>query len=297
MDNIKFENLESPIFIFGNPRSGTTLLRLMVNAHPEIVVAPECGFAQWLHEDFKGWKEKNVEDEIILQDFIDKLFASRKFDTWGLDEKMVAENVISLRPKNYAQLVSSIYFTYAKSKSNSFTRWGDKNNYYIDHIELIFELFPNAKAILIVRDGRDVACSYRELAKRKIDSRYSPNLPVSMKEIAAEWRKNNKKALDDLKKFAPSGFHTIRYEDMVTESEEAMVALCNSIGLEYSTEMLDYHKDVKRNEPEEFLQWKEKTLKRPMTTQVGRYNQDLTKEEIDDFENIAHDLLTSFNYI
>lgn len=51
-DNIDRE----PVFIIGSPRSGTTLLRLMMNSHPRIVVPPECGFAVWWYEKYQHWK-------------------------------------------------------------------------------------------------------------------------------------------------------------------------------------------------------------------------------------------------
>ena len=55
-----------PFFIIGNPRSGTTLLRLMVNAHPKATVPPECGFALHLADDFSS---RSSYDRKLYSDF------------------------------------------------------------------------------------------------------------------------------------------------------------------------------------------------------------------------------------
>ncbi len=75
-----------PFFIIGNPRSGTTLLRLMLNNHPLISVPPECGFAVWLYEKYKA---ENFLDKSIVRNFIADVVKSRKFETWGIDKEAI----------------------------------------------------------------------------------------------------------------------------------------------------------------------------------------------------------------
>ena len=52
-------------FILGNPRSGTTLLRLMLNSHPKLGVPPECGMIQWWNEKYKNKNLQDVYDTFI----------------------------------------------------------------------------------------------------------------------------------------------------------------------------------------------------------------------------------------
>ena len=117
----------SPFFILGNPRSGTSLFRLMLNNHPEIVVPPECGFSEWLYDDFCR-KEIN---EKMYRDFLVRVFDSRKFETWGLDFEEVLLSFEKCRPTNYKSLVREIYLGYARKNKNVKAIMGDKNNYYI----------------------------------------------------------------------------------------------------------------------------------------------------------------------
>ena len=56
-----------PVFVLGSPRSGTTLLRLMLTCHRHIVVPPECGFCVWLYPQFQdwSWNPRRLEEEFV----------------------------------------------------------------------------------------------------------------------------------------------------------------------------------------------------------------------------------------
>ena len=69
-------------FVIGNPRSGTTLLRLMLNNHPEVTVPPECGFAMWLHEIYVN---TDFSDMTSIDDFLEKLSTVKKIETWKIN--------------------------------------------------------------------------------------------------------------------------------------------------------------------------------------------------------------------
>ncbi len=167
---------------------------------------------------------------------------------------------------------------------------GDKNNYYIKHIETIKEIFNAPKFIFIVRDGRDVACSYRELALKNISSIYAPNLPYSLESIANEWAVNNKFLLDELNEQTV----LVTYEDLVRHPNRTLGRICNFLGVEYSKSMLEYYEN--NDEPPEFLQWKSKTLEKPDGDNVGKYKNILTPDEILLFGSIAGEPLNAFGY-
>jgi len=269
----------------------------MINAHPDIVVAPECGFAQWLYGKYCDWDSACCEDEAKLNGFVTDLFASRKFETWRVSRDKVTKNIILYRPKTYSELVSLIYFTYGKKEKNRFFRWGDKNNYYMRHIELLYKVFPSSKPILIVRDGRDVACSYRELARKQITSKYRPHLQVDIEKISMDWSRNNLAAVQSLKKCFGRNYYVVKYEDLVSDSVVCLKNICAYLGEPYSDEMMRYHDKAGVNEPKEFIQWKDRVLQKPVTTQVGRYRKELESKEVAAFEKKANAALRYFNYI
>jgi len=121
-----------PIFIVGCQRSGTTLLRLMLDSHPNVSCGPETRF---------------------LQDF-----AKLTSDSWDR---------LSLYgfPKSYwidkaAEFFDSFQTEYAKSRGK--TRWADKTPRYALSLGYIDELFPACQIVHVIRDGRDVVASHRD---------------------------------------------------------------------------------------------------------------------------------------
>ena len=277
-----------PIFIIGSPRSGTTLIRLILTCHKNIVIPPECGFAVWFYDKYKNWEQPGRNDP-LLKEFIRDLMHSRKIEHWKIDEKDLAKFLQQRAPSSYPELVSCVYEWYGVSQGRNFRRWGDKNNFHIDHILTIKDMFPTTYFVHIVRDGRDVACSYKKLSERNINSVYAPRLPDRIEDIAEQWKNNIEIAT---RSFASIGWENVcevRFEDLILETEATLRNLCNKLNEDYDPSMLEYHlKNAECGlEPKEFLPWKEKNLRPPIPTEVGRYKSELSEHEIHVFESIA----------
>ena len=151
-------------------------------------------------------------------------------------------------------------------------RWGDKNNFHIRKIPILHAIFPSAKFIFIVRDGRDVACSYQALANKQFQSIYAPKLPTEITSIAKEWCSNNRTAIDDLKQLGKQQVLRIRYEDLVRNPQGVLDEVCRFLELIFDIEMLNYyhHNRMAKQEPLDFLAWKAKTVQPLDTTSIGR---------------------------
>lgn len=274
----------SLFFILGNPRSGTSLFRLMLNSHPEIVVPPECGFALWLKDKYKKI------DSQSYQSFAHDVVNCKKFETWGVIEADIISEAEKLKPLKYEELVKCVYSAYAKLRSKSAILSGDKNNYYISHIDSIKSTFPSAKVIFIIRDGRDVACSYLEIKNKSINSKYKPILPTDIESIAYEWKDNAKILIEN-----QDDYFYIRYEDLIGAPERTLLKVCSYLGIEYSSDMLLYNKF--NDEPEDFMQWKSKTKEKIDPNNKNKFKTILSKKEIDAFNFICSNELSFFNYL
>ena len=288
--------MKPPIFIIGGPRSGTTLLRLMLTCHKNIVIPPECGFAVWLYDDYKRWNELDFDS--LLEQFIVDLMKCRKIETWHLDMKGLLDFAGSRCPPSYSEAVSLVYEWYGLSQGRSFNRWGDKNNFHIGYIPTIKAIFPDVRFVHIVRDGRDVACSYKGLGQRQIDSAYAPRLPHRIEDIALEWTTNVSTAIQSFASIAWEHVTEIRFEDLVLDSEATLRNLCTRLGEEYDPRMLEYYAEnrTRELEPKEFLPWKAKNLKPPIPTEVGRHRVELSEQEIASFQSIARQTLERYGY-
>lgn len=289
--------MKAPIFVIGSPRSGTTLIRLMLTCHHSIAIPPECGFAVWWYEKYKEWD--GFSDSELLE-FMQDLMQSKKIETWQITEKSLLGFLRERKPSSYSQLVSSVYEWYGLSQyGKNFKRWGDKNNWHLSHILTIKELFPTAYFMHIIRDGRDVACSYRELNARRIHSPYAPNLPNGIEEIAEQWKSNVEIINESFEHIQWENVCELRFEDVVLNTEKTLYNLCHQLGENYDPSMLNYHRinRERKLEPTEFLKWKEKTLRPPEKSVVARYRRDLLTQEINIFERIAGDVLRRYNYL
>ncbi|WP_417585847.1 sulfotransferase family protein [Nitrincola sp.] len=280
---------KDPFFILGNPRSGTSLLRLMLNSHPETVVPPECGFLLWLSEKYAYLPDYN---QNTYANFIDDLFKTKKIETWDIKKEKLLTIIKTERPKDYRSMTSIVYSYYAIEKGKKPRIHGDKNNYYINEIEKIEKVFPNSKIIYIVRDGRDVAASYFKIDDSKIYSKYKPALPQSIEKIASDWSKSTLMAKSMQNH---SNTCVVLYENLVRDPTRALSEVCAHLDIDYSDNMLQFYKN--NDEPIDFLQWKAKTKQPVDTSSLGSYKKELTQEQILTFEQHARSALEAFNYI
>jgi hypothetical protein len=272
------------------------MLRLMLTCHRSFFIPPEAGFAVWLYEKHRTWDAGDINGRI--EDFVSDVMKSRKIETWRLDEVALKRHLKERQPGSYPEAVSCIYEWCGRCRGERFERWGDKNNFYIGHIMTLDEMFPDAQFVHIVRDGRNVACSYRRLANQGIQSEYAPKLPTDIEEIAWEWQRNTSKIGTDLAAIGKQRAYELRLEDLAREPRQVLSALCEFLGEEFDPQMLQFHQLNQEHElePREFLQWKEKTLEPPMANETETYKTQLDPEEISAFEAIAGSSLRRYRY-
>jgi hypothetical protein len=287
-----------PVFILGSPRSGTSLLRLMLTAHPQLQVPPECGYLIWLQAEFGGWSEADLASPQRQQQWVRAVQACRKFDTWQLSDDALLHSLRVERPSTYAALGAVPHLAYARRNGRAPTRWGDKNNFHLQHLPALRALYPGASFLHIVRDGRDVACSYREVMAAASRSPYAPQLVTQVEQIAHQWAGDIELAQQGLRGLAPSQQHHLRYEDLVRSPEAVLQAVCAWLGLPWSADMLAFHQVNQQQglEPAATLDWKRRTLEPVSDATVGRHLRALSALEQDTFLRLAGPQLRRLGY-
>ena len=275
-------------FILGNPRSGTSLLRIVLNAHPNIIAPPESGFLQWWFNSYKEWPPEDIEA------FAGDIHSSKKFETWNISIDELVASLETNAPNSYGEACALIYLHYARSIGKSQIKAIiDKNNYYIHHIPEIRKIWPDANFIHLVRDGRDVACSYLELKDIATDSPYRPKLPEDVASIAREWVSNNQlieRELSDI----PERRLLIRYEDLISEKRSTLDRILEFADLEWSDQLDDHTSG--NDEPASTMDWKKRTRGPFDPARVGRYRSCLSDDQISTFEKLAGSALEHYGY-
>lgn len=283
-----------PIFVVGNSRSGTTMLRLMLTCHPKICIPPEGPFATLLltkYQQEANWTDARKEE------FFDEVLKSQKIHNWRIDSSECREFFLGQKIENYSHAVSGIYDCYRAFHDPEAARWGDKSGTVnLKRFKQLCRSLHDRKFVHIVRDGRDVFCSYRGVAG--IEHRHSPNLPTCPLQAAAQWSKRVNAIDHLLNQFESNCSLTIRYEDLVNNQEDTLRKICEFVEEPFSADMMRFAEinAKKELEPKEFLKWKSKTVEPVTTSQVERWKKELEPDEIAAFELIAKNVLEKFNY-
>src|SRR5690606_23427220 len=103
-----------PFFIIANPRSGSSLLRIICESHSQLSVSPESGFMEWWYEKYQTWQIIDSLNIGRVAAFVADLFSSRKFETWNMDAEELMEIIQVELPKNYAELIALIYISFGR---------------------------------------------------------------------------------------------------------------------------------------------------------------------------------------
>lgn len=261
-------------------------------------IPPECGLIIWLYKKYASWQVTYNGNSSQLESFLDDLFACKKFDTWQLDKGIIKNSISLYKPTNYAELCAAVYIAFGINSKKDFAIWGDKNNFHLNHLDELLGLYKKARFLHIVRDGRDVACSYREVMAAKSASPYAPNLDTNINNIALEWSSNVMKVDSFMSSMKSESAMTIRYEDLVRQSTSSVMRICEWLGIPYEAEMLNFYQQNKSNkiEPELTMDWKKRTLQPIGDDTVGRYASLLSNKEQKEFSTLATTALHRFSY-
>jgi hypothetical protein len=279
-------------FIVGVPRSGTTLLRLMLDSHPDLTIPPETHFMRGL---FK------IEDRgrLTPERFVNFITGHRRWPDFGLDSDAFKGAVERLDEFNMRNGLIVFYRLYAEKMGKP--RWGDKTLGYVVLMSRISEVFPEAHFIHMIRDGRDTVLSRKGcwLGREQ-----------TVEQLAMDWRDLILTARAETKRL--KYYMELRYEDLVMNPEAVLIRVVDYLGLPYSDEMLNYYKraEERLNELKDFpanknntalsrknrLKIHEKTLMPPDRNNLFRWKREMTEEDKNKFMKIAGDLLEELGY-
>jgi Sulfotransferase family len=268
-----------PFFILGAQRSGTTMLRLMVNRHSRLAVPHESKFILVFHPRLARYGDlrEAANRERLLED-IQNHPAVR-------DGELVPDSakVLKHRVETYGDLVDAVMIEKARSMGK--LRWGDKTPFYTPDIDVLWNIFPEARIVHLVRDGRDVAVSQKRMEW----------LGNSLPRLAADWRWKVT-ICHKVGSVRPDHFLEVKYEDLVRTPEPVLRRICEFLEEPFEPEMLRYHETAEKAVPADSIQWHKSSVRPPDETKIGVWGTELSKSDRIVFEEVAGDALDLFAY-
>jgi hypothetical protein len=276
MDNPLIHNDISNLplfFIIGRPRSGTTLLRILFEAHPHVTIPPESPFIIGL---YKKYGKVKMWDEQTITGFCEDLYKQRYFDKWLVEKDRLLNSLMEEKGENTFQVMfRKVCLTYSSVFEKDGIRMiGDKNPAYSIFANRVHKLFPEAKIIHITRDYRD---NYLSLIKVNFEV---PIVPL----VIYRWKFALRLMLK-LKKKNPGLIYTIKYEDLAADPENRFRELCGFLGIDYDPSVMSFYQ--KKSEVEKAyagsddLNLVHKSLFNPISTErMNRWQSEMSPRDI-----------------
>jgi hypothetical protein len=259
-------------FILGRPRTGTTLLRSLLDAHPNVMIPWECQFMLNLYPKYGKLEHWNPE---TLEQFYTDLLDQWQLRAWNIDHMKLQSDLHDCQGQNtYAYICQVVYLNQISFYPKDTIRLiGDKNPGYSIYPDRLKKILPDARFIYILRDYRD---NYHSI--KNVDF----ELPI-VSVVVYKWKHFYKKALRASEKY-PGSFAFIRYEDLVSEPEPRFRAICEFLDLPYVPECFDFYKKKDKAEetyPAVILKKHHKSLFNPVnTSRIGLWKTSMSERQV-----------------
>ena len=265
-----------PVVVLGVSRSGTTLLKEMLDAHSELAIPTESYFIPQLH-DRHG-------DRPEVEPFLADLARLARVREWGV----TPEDVRARLPNepSFAEAIQAVYASYADARGKS--RFGDKTPAYMQQLDLLERVFPGAQYVHLIRDGRDAALSFVAMRRRP---RFNWARPRGIAGFACQWKLEVEGARRFGRRVGAERYVELRYEELVAEPEATLRRVCDFLGLDFEPAMLEYHRGVDAGRLEDHPR-----LAQPPTPGVRRWQEQMSAADAELFEATAGGLLAELGY-
>ena len=265
------------MIVLGVRRSGTTLLRVMLDRNAALAVPDESYFVPQLARRHRG--------TVDPASFVDDLRRIPTLVEWGLSPDAVAQH---LRPgMSTGEAISAVFEAYAVERGKP--RWGDKTPLYMQHVPLLERLFPDAMFVHLVRDGRDAALSFLSMPRGTMTEGWGH--PRDAAGFACQWATEIRSARELGDRLGPKQYAELRYEALVADAAAELRRVCAFAALEYDGAMLGYVGETESARKEH-----QQRLNEPPRVGVRNWRAEMSPSDVAAFEAVAGDLLDDLGY-
>lgn len=271
----RYKNIENAIFIIGCDRSGTTFLGSLIGAHSQCIVTPE---SQFKVDCYSKEEQTSFDPKKSFQ----KIKETKRFKIWDTDISFLEDEYNNI--KNYPDLILKIVEKYNMDKQHkeSAKIWVDHTPVNVEYVGLLKEFYPNAKFLHIIRDGRGVAASYKNVSWG----------PKSMQDIANHWLKKLAYGFAYETRY-PEDILSVRYEELLLNTEETVKKITDFTGIKYEENMLAANGLIV---PSYTKHQHELVGKQADKSRINAWEKTLSKREIELFEYRTRNMLHLLDY-
>lgn len=271
---------DRPFFIVGYPRSGTTLLRFVLASHPGIWVPDETGFVPFLGAPADRPLSRSEIDRVLRR-------IVRLRPGWLEPVRRVASRRADEGTWSLCELLDELYRDQARERGA--VRWGDKTPLYVLYMDRIAAIFPNARFIHVIRDGRDVAVS----AVAKWGRRWPQRLYMDHHYVLRRWVVGVERGRRSGHRLGPERYLELHYEDLVRRPEPAIRRICGFLDEQPHPRMLEHERLARTEVP---AGGHEEVWRPVSADRIGRWRRELPPSASWTAARIAGPLLADLGY-
>lgn len=282
-------------FIVGRPRTGSTLLRTLFDAHPNVIIPQEWPMLLALYRQFgkvTRWDEKTLEAyyESLFQEFRIKLW---KITNWpNFDAAALHSDLLAINENASFETVFKVIYSHYHSPfpKAEILLIGDKNPVYSNQAMQLAEIFPGAKFIHLTRDYRDNLVSMLDVDFEM------PNPAL----LSYRWKYSIKK-ITEASQMHPERFYHLPYEELVADAPGEFRKLCSFLGIPFEDAIFDFYKKKDEIESlypvEEAKRYFSSLLKPIDSSKVGIYQSRLTRRQVKIADLVAGKTARTVGYV
>ncbi|MBA3755342.1 MAG: sulfotransferase [Nitrosomonas sp.] len=265
--------IKDQIFVIGINGSGTTMLAEALGRHPELYMFPqETRVLPYLVHRYPDSILHNLSARRALADTLGR---SRAFWRCNSNQPLVLSDEVLVALNDFSSVVDAMYGHFAQLKGKQ--RWGDKSPMYLQHIDVLAQVFPNARFIHIYRDGRDSAQSFHRRWKQ------SPGRTIF------RWKKAIVLGREQGKRLGVARYFELSYENLTADPENWMRRVCAFAGLDFCPVVLSSSMQYMDEGARQLAQGR-------MIQNSNKWRTYFNSDQIDELEEIAGKTLADLGY-
>ncbi|MHC4757794.1 MAG: sulfotransferase family protein, partial [Planctomycetota bacterium] len=217
---------QGPVFVVGLPRSGTSLLRDLLNRNPKISMPRhESEFIPYMIDKF-GCKVDLTNKRNLKKFYSELINTAFYYNMQKRSFNITIEDLELIRnKKSWTSIFEFILRFFAEEHNSEEFVYGDKSPGYVNHLKLLNNIFPDVRFIHIIRDPRDHVLSMHKAWRRNLFR------------AAARWTETIEKSRNSIG-FLNDRYIEVYYEELLDNPEKALKRLCDFLDCDFCTQML-----------------------------------------------------------